>query len=185
MPPEIETARLRLYPPRPEDLEVRLAMDRDPAVMRFIRPIPEDEETQRAEVRKRILQPPRGASWHVEERALSPIGAPGFIGWCGLFPLEDSGLIEIGYRYRRAAWGRGFATEAAAAALDHGFRALELDLIAAVSHPDNVASHRVLLKIGLRRAGTQWHYGLELPFFELGRAEYLAAQSSPNTSPME
>ncbi len=169
MPPEIETARLRLYPPRPEDLEARLAMDRDPEVMRFIRPVPEDAEAQRAEIRNQIPQPPRGAYWHVEERA-----APGFIGWCGLFPLEDSGLIELGYRYLRAAWGRGFATEAATTALDHGFRELKLDPIVAVSDPDNAASHRVLGKIGLRAAGTARHYGRELPFFELNRGAYLA-----------
>ncbi len=117
MPPEIETARLRLYPPRLDDLDVRLAMDRDPEVMRFIRPIPEDVAADRADIRDRILgPPPRGALWHVEERL-----APGFLGWCGVFPLQDSGLMEIGYRFVRAAWGRGFATESAAA-LDHGFR---------------------------------------------------------------
>ena len=169
MPPEIETARLRLYPPRPEDLEARLAMDRDPEVMRLIRPIPEDDEAQRADIRNRILEPPRGAFWHVEVLA-----APSFIGWCGLFPLEDSGLMEIGYRYRPAAWGRGLATEAAVAALDHGFRELRLDPIVAVSDPDNAASHKILQKIGLRAAGTATHYGRELPFFELRRDEYLA-----------
>ncbi len=169
MPPKIETARLRLYPPRLDDLEACLAMDRDPEVMRFIRPIPEDDEAQRADLRNRILEPPPGAFWHVEVLA-----APGFIGWCGLFPLEDSGLMEIGYRYRRAAWGQGLATEAAVAALDHGFRELKLDPIVAVSDPDNEASHRVLHKIGLRAAGTARYYERELPFFELRRDEYLA-----------
>ena len=184
-PPEIETARLRLYPPRPEDLEACLAMDRDPEVMRFIRPIPEDAEAQRAEIRAALDGPPGpGAFWHVEKRSPSSVGGPGFIGWCGVFPLQDSGLMEIGYRFVRAAWGRGFATEAAAAALDHGFRALALDPIVAVSAPANVASHRVLRKIGLRAAGTAKHYGRELPFFELSRADYLAAQSSPSTSRM-
>ncbi len=168
--PEIETARLRLYPPRLEDLEARLAMERDSEVMSFIRPVPEDAAAHRIDIRDRILgpPPPRGALWHVEKLA-----APGCIGWCGLFPLEDSGFIEIGYRYARAAWGRGLATEAAAAALDYGFQVLELDLIVAVSHPDNAASHRVLQNIGLRRAGTARHYGHELPFFELRRREYL------------
>ncbi len=179
MPPEILTERLRLYPPRIEDLEARLAMDRDPEVMRFIRPVPEDAESQRADIRNRILQPPRGAFWHVEVRS-----APGFIGWCGVFPLQDSGLMEIGYRFLRAAWGGGLATEAAAAALDHGFRELELDPVVAVSDPDNAASHGVLHKIGLRAAGTDWHYERELPFFELRRGDYLAAQSSPSTSRM-
>lgn len=180
MPPEIETARLRLYPPRPEDLEARLAMDRDQEVMRFIRPVPADAEAQRSDIRNRILKPPPGAFWHVEERE-----TPGFIGWCGIFPLQDSGLMEIGYRYVRAAWGRGLATEAATAALDHGFRELELDAIVAVSDPDNAASHGVLLKIGLRVQGRERHYGLELAFFVLSRDDYLAAQSSPSTSLME
>ncbi len=173
-PPEIETARLRLYPPRHEDLEACLAMDRDPEVMRFIRPIPEDAEAQRAEIRAALDGPPGpGAFWHVEERSASSVGGPGFIGWCGVFPLQDSGLMEIGYRFLRAAWGRGFATEAAAA-LDHGFRELKLDPIVAVSAPANVVSHRVLRKIGLRAAGTARHYGRELPFFELRRGEYSA-----------
>ncbi len=152
-------------------------MDRDPEVMRFIRPVPEDDEAQRGDIRGRILQPPRGAFWHVEERT-----APGFIGWCGVFPLQDSGLMEIGYRFARAAWGRGLATEAAAAALDHGFRVLALDPIVAVSDPDNVASHGVLLKIGLRVQGRERHYGLELAFFELSRVDYLATPSSSSTS---
>ena len=82
--------------------------------------------------------------------------------------------MEIGYRYCRAAWGRGLATEAAVAALDHGFRVLDLDPIVAVTHPDNATSQNVLRKIGLRAAGTAIHYGYELPFFELGRDEYLA-----------
>ena len=172
-PPEIETARLRLYPPRPEDLEACLAMDRDPEVMHFIRPIPEEVEVQRADIRDRILgPPPQGAFWHFEELA-----TPGFIGWCGLFPLQDSGLIEIGYRFVRAAWGRGLATEVATAALDHGFRELNLNPIVAVSDPDNAASHGVLRKIGLRAAGIARHYGRELPFFELRRDEYLAAHT--------
>jgi RimJ/RimL family protein N-acetyltransferase len=179
-PPEIVTARLRLYPPWPGDLEARLAMDRDQEVMRFTRPVPEDAEAQRKEIRDRILKPPPGAFWHVEERQ-----APGFIGWCGLFPLEDSGLMEIGYRFLRAAWGRGLATEAAATALDHGFRKLKLDSIVAVCDPDNAASYRVLHKIGLRVQRRARHYGLELAFFELRRDDYLAAQSNPSTSRME
>jgi RimJ/RimL family protein N-acetyltransferase len=99
---------------------------------------------------------------------------PGFLGWCGLFPLGHSGLIEIGYRYVPAAWGRGIASEAAAAVLEHGFRALALDPIVAVTHPDNRASQRVLQKIGLRPAGEAYHYGQWLRFFRLRRAEYRA-----------
>lgn len=169
--PILNTARLCLYPPRLEDLEARLAMDRDPGVMRYIRPVSEDIEADRAAVRDRILgrHGPGGHLWHVERR-----GRPGFLGWCGLFDLEDSGLIEIGYRFVRPAWGQGIATEAAAAVLDHGFRGLSIDPVVAVTHPDNWASQAVLRKIGLRPAGKAWHYGQDVMFFRLSRWDYLA-----------
>jgi RimJ/RimL family protein N-acetyltransferase len=174
----LRTARLHLYPQCLEDLEARVAMDRDPQVMRYIRPFPEDIETSRAEVRGRILgaSGPPGPVWHVEFS-----GRPGFLGWCGLIALEDSGLIEIGYRFVVSAWGRGLATEAARAVLDHGFRVLKIDPIVAVTHPENLASQAVLRKIGLRREGTAFHYGLDLPFYRLPLADY----RSPSTSLME
>jgi len=170
----LETERLRLYPPNIADLEARLAMDRDPDVMRFLlRPIPEDVDWHRADVREKILAPenPASAFWHIEEK-----GAPGFIGCCGLFPLEDSGMIELGYRFVRRVWGRGLATDAAAAALDHGFRHLKLAQIVAVTAPRNLASQRVLQKIGLSSAGVFCHYGQDVAVFVCLRADYFAAQ---------
>ncbi len=78
-----------------------------------------------------------------------------FIGCCGLAepdllqPLRPS--VEIGWRLDPAAWGRGFATEAAAAVVDWAFSALQLKRLVAVVHLDNLASHRVADKIGMRR----------------------------------
>ncbi len=146
-------------------------MNRDLAVMRYIGPAAEDTEAERCRLREVILGRGDGAGtfWHVEFKA-----SPGFLGWCGLFPLEKSGFIEIGYRYTQPAWGKGIATEAARAALDHGFRILEVDPIAAVVDPDNRASQGVLEKIGLRRDGMAFHYGRDLQFYRLARSEYLA-----------
>ncbi len=167
----LRTARLDLYSQRLEDLEARVDMDRDPQVMHYIRPIPEDVETSRAEIRGRILgtSGPPGPVWHV-----ALLDRSGFLGWCGLFALEDSGLIEIGYRFIESAWGQGIATEAARAVLDHGFRVLKIDPIVAVTDPENLASQDVLRKIGLRPSGSAFHYGRDLPFYRLSRAEYLA-----------
>ncbi len=174
MPISLETERLRLYPPRIADLEARLAMDRDPDVMRFLlRATPEDIDPHRADIRRKILAlaSPAHVFWHVEEK-----DAPGFIGCCGVFPLEDSGMIEIGYRFVRRVWGRGFATEAAVAALDHGFKHIGLARIVAVTDPRNLASQRVLQKIGLRPAGMAFHYGRDVKMFECRRASNLAAR---------
>lgn len=171
MIPPIETARLRLRPRSPADLEDYLAMDRDPAVARYIWGDPPDETARRAELNKMLNSdnPGPGGAWTVEDKETSA-----FLGWCGLMPLEQSGLVEIGYRYRPQAWGRGVATEAAARVLDHGFRDFGFDPIVAVAHPDNGASHRVLEKIGLVRVGSAFHYGQTLAFFRLSRESYLA-----------
>jgi RimJ/RimL family protein N-acetyltransferase len=171
------TERLRLRPRTMADLEACVAMDLDPEVRRFIYgSTPPDPEELRAQLRTRIAGgwPAEGGIWVVEWR-----DAPGFLGWCGLFPLEASGLIEIGYRYVQSAWGQGIATEAARAVLDHGFRDLGFDPIVGVTHPGNRASQRVLAKIGLIACGRALHYGQRLRFFRLSRTEYLAAAPAP------
>jgi RimJ/RimL family protein N-acetyltransferase len=173
----LTTQRLRLRPRAMSDLDACVAMDLDPDVHRFIYGNqPPDPAQHRANLRARIAGawPPKGGIWVVEWRDL-----PGFLGWCGLFPLEASGLIEIGYRYIRSAWGQGIATEAARAVLDHGFRELGFDPIVAVTHPANLASRHVLKKIGLNACDSAYHYGQWLSFFRLSRTEYLAARARP------
>ncbi len=172
MLPDLETPRLALRPLGLADLNDWLAMDLDPSVARFIWGVPPEPETHREVLRGRLADgwPEVGGIWVVEERA-----APGFLGWCGLFPLEKTGLIEIGYRYLPKAWGRGIATEAAACVLDQGFRSFAFDPIVAVSHPANRASHRVLQKIGLARQADAVHYGQPVALFRLARADYLAS----------
>jgi RimJ/RimL family protein N-acetyltransferase len=168
--PNLETPRLALRPLVRGDLEAWLAMDLDPRVARFIWGAPPVSESHRKALQPRFDSgwPKTGGVWAVEGRA-----GPGFLGWCGLFPLQETGLIEIGYRYRPQAWGRGIATEAAARVLDHGFGGFAFDPIVAVSHPQNRASHRVLEKIGLVRQADAHHYDQTVAFFRLSRADYL------------
>jgi RimJ/RimL family protein N-acetyltransferase len=168
----LTTERLRLRSRTIADLDACVAMDLDPAAHRFIfGDRPPDPREHRARVRAQIASgwPAAGGIWVVEWRH-----APGFLGWCGLFPLENAGPIEIGYRYVQSAWGQGIATEAARALLDHGFRALGFDPIVGVTHPANRASQRVLEKIGLQPRGAAFHYGQAVSFFELSRDAYLA-----------
>ncbi|MEP6615202.1 MAG: GNAT family N-acetyltransferase [Ginsengibacter sp.] len=72
-----------------------------------------------------------------------------FIGWCGLKYRSDLEEIDLGYRLKKSAWGMGFATEAASATLEHGFRNLNIPLITGRAHIDNTSSIRVLEKIGM------------------------------------
>ncbi len=72
------------------------------------------------------------------------------IGWCGLGPLDfDDSEIEIYYGLSRAYWGRGITTEAAKALLHYGFQTIGLDKTVAIVKPKNVASQRVIEKLGM------------------------------------
>lgn len=77
------------------------------------------------------------------------------IGAVGLTVHERHGSAELGYWLGRAWWGRGFATEAAAAVLAHGFEVLELQRIYAHHLARNPASGGVLAKVGMKREGTR------------------------------
>jgi RimJ/RimL family protein N-acetyltransferase len=79
-----------------------------------------------------------------------------FIGFCGLKIMPDGirgleGVIEIGWRLQRAAWGQGFAREAAEASLAWGFANLPVDRIAAITTPGNVRSWGLMQRLGMTR----------------------------------
>ena len=74
------------------------------------------------------------------------------IGYCGLFYFADINgqpEVEIGYRLRRSAWGKGYATEAALAVRDFAFQTLSVQRLIALIDPSNTASIRVAEKIGM------------------------------------
>lgn len=78
-----------------------------------------------------------------------------FMGECGLRHVDDGDLVEVSYGLFPRFQGRGLATEAARACLEYGFRTLGLPRIVAFSREDNVVSHRVLEKIGMKFMGRE------------------------------
>lgn len=168
MPPTFETARLRLRLVEETDREDLIALERDPEVMRFINggaPTPADGLGDDAG-----FLTPRGGEPDVWAAAEKASGA--FIGW---FSLTRHGerTAELGYRLRRAAWGRGLGAEGAQALVERGFRGLGLDRIVAQTMAINQASRRVMEKAGLSYVRT-FHLDLPdpLPGSELGDVEY-------------
>ncbi|MGH2564657.1 MAG: GNAT family N-acetyltransferase [Ginsengibacter sp.] len=73
-----------------------------------------------------------------------------FIGWCGLKYIKETGIIDLGYRLLKSAWGKGYATEAAQYTLDYGLRDLKIEVITGMAHVENIASLKVLEKIGMK-----------------------------------
>ena len=94
------------------------------------------------------------------------------IGQCGLIPLEGTGPgIELGYRFASAQWGKGYATEAAAACRDIGFDDFGLERIYVDVDPQNEASQNVARKLGARRLGRAKHGGSDVVRFVIDRPD--------------
>jgi RimJ/RimL family protein N-acetyltransferase len=163
-PPWLETLRLELRTFVPDDLEELARLDGDPRVMKYIadgKPLARDVVAQRLKrfLRYPALYPDLGI-WRASRR---DTGA--FIGWFALNYAGKSPDVEVGYRLLYDAWGRGFASEGAKAVVDYGFDDLGLDRIIGVTHPDNRASQRVLMKAGLEDIGWGHYYGRQLRLF--------------------
>ena len=149
--PHFTTDRLILRPRQASDLEDSVAINRDPEVMRYLGAV-WPPERQRAHLSAQIdTDFGDGLGyWSVFEQA-----APDrMLGWALLTPLPGTDDVQIGYRLRRDAWGRGIATEAGARLMDHAFTGIGLPALAASVDPDNLGSQRVLAKLGFADAGT-------------------------------
>ena len=72
-----------------------------------------------------------------------------FIGWCGLRFIEDTKNIDLGYRYMKKYWNKGYGTEAAQACLDYGFEKLGMKEIMARANKENIGSIKIMEKIGM------------------------------------
>jgi RimJ/RimL family protein N-acetyltransferase len=148
---ELTTERLRLRNWRADDLDAWFEMGRDPVVMEHF-----PSQFTREQAESALL---RNQAWIAEHGygfwAVELIGGTPFIGFCGIkdVPFEASftPAIEVGWRVARPHWGKGYATEAARAALDYGFGTLALDEIVAFLLPANRRSAAVCDRLGMRR----------------------------------
>jgi RimJ/RimL family protein N-acetyltransferase len=147
----IRTERLILREWRDEDLVPFAAMGQDREVMEFFPTLLDREGSAAMIERIRTYQGSDGFSfWAVEVAGGDP-----FIGFAGLgrprFTAPFTPCVEIGWRFARDAWGKGYATEAARGALDHAFGTLELDEVVAFLVPENRRSAAVCERIGMTR----------------------------------
>lgn len=144
----IDTERLLLRDWRDTDSAPWAAMNADPEVREYLGPLLTPEESA-ASVRffQECLDRNGFGFWAVEVRDTGE-----FIGFTGLDEVDDAMPftgIEAGWRLARTAWGHGYASEAATAVLDYGFRTLGLAEILAVTTVTNTRSQAVMRRIGM------------------------------------
>jgi RimJ/RimL family protein N-acetyltransferase len=147
----ITTARLLLRPWTSSDRAPFAALNADPVVMRFIGPpLTRSQSDRLADRVCRLLEEHGWGLWAVEVPGELP-----FAGFVGLSPTRFdthfTPAVEIGWRLARSAWGQGHATEAARAALDHGFGVVGLPEIVSFTIEANRRSRAVMERIGMHR----------------------------------
>ncbi|GGF00584.1 N-acetyltransferase [Aliidongia dinghuensis] len=173
----LETARLRLVPYRMDHLDGLHAMSSDPRVVRYLGGVTKTLEETVAAIECQM------GRWE----------AHGF-GWWTFFRISTGEIIgagciqylagivgsplEIGWRLRPDHWGQGFATEAARTMAAFAFDQLKAPELLAVAHPENIASRRVMERLGMRYRGIERWYETDAATYEIGAAEWRERQAA-------
>lgn len=146
--PHLTTDRLRLRPFAPEDAEAFHAIWGDPKVIWWgASPSLENTRERFETLLRRHADWPPGVGWFAVTRR----GRDDVLGDLILQPAPFANGIEIGWHFRQDAWGWGYATEAARAVLSHAFGTVGLERVYAIVATQNVASLRVVDKLGMQR----------------------------------
>lgn len=169
----IQTERLIIRPWELTDAEAFFELSQDKGFNLF--PITRYEQSNAESARKWILENIESVSktklgfqgiW--EESSAMLIGIAGY----RLFNLEKENRYEITYRFRESAWGKGYATEAALAMLDYGFKNSPASEIGASITPDNEASIKVAKKIGMKWTNNETLMGVHAEILRISREEF-------------
>ncbi len=150
----VETNRLILREIIDSDIDAMYELDSDPEVHKYLgnKPVKTKEESKKAIdfIRQQYIE--RGIGrWAVINKETQE-----FMGWSGLKlnteePMNGhTNYYDVGYRFIKRFWGKGYATESGKASIQYAFETMKLKTIYGITEIDNQASHNALLKIGLQ-----------------------------------
>ena len=162
----VETDRLGLREILVSDAETMFELNSDPEVLRYTG----DDPFESVEATREFLENYSDYQRNGFGRWIVVLKATGeILGWCGLKRDRETNEVDIGYRFFRKHWNKGYATEAAKACLVFGFEELELDKIIGRARKENTASLNVFDKLGMsfkegfEEDGESWKlYGIEI-----------------------
>ena len=171
----IETERLILRELEYTDDQDLFEMDSDPEVHLYIEnnPVKSIDEIRKVIEMLKIQYKENGiARWAVVDKLTNEC-----VGWSGLKyfnqPLNNhNNFYELGYRFKKKHWGKGFATESSSAILDFGFRNFNVEKIFAITDPKNENSKKVLNKLGFEFQETFDYEGDPTDWFELKKVTW-------------
>ncbi|SDD76197.1 GNAT family N-acetyltransferase [Pedobacter soli] len=165
-----ETERLILRELQPADAAGMFEMDSDPEVHLYLGNKPfntiDESEANIEFIRRQYVENGIGR-WAVIEKA-----SQNFVGWAGLKLITEPinnrvNYHDLGYRFSKKYWGKGYATESAMAARDYAFNVLKLSEIIGIADVNNLGSIHVLEKTGLKRISLFDYQGIKHHWMEM------------------
>ncbi|MEP6515877.1 GNAT family N-acetyltransferase [Microcoleus vaginatus] len=165
---EIETARLYLRQFTPDDLDELYRIYSDPEIMKYLTGVRTREATEIAiHTMLKHWEENNFGMWAVVHKIDRKM-----IGRCGLCFLDKTPEVELGYTLDKVYWNQGLATEASLASLNYGFEILKLDRIVAIARPENIASQRVIQKVGMKYEKNARYYETDVLYYSISRETY-------------
>lgn len=154
---------------QPNDVDALAALCANPDVMRYVgHSVRTREETETELHRMMAHWQAHGFSiWKLVEKETG-----GFVGRAGLIYLDNTPEIEVGYALDCPFWGRGLATEAARVSLQFGVDTLGLERIVAIARPENLASQRVMQKLGMTYEKDAFYYNCEVVYWAIAHEKF-------------
>lgn len=159
----LETERLYLREFTIADTQNLIDLNSDPEVTRYTGDGPVKDLDEAKTLLTDIILPQyknKIGRWAVHLKSTDE-----FIGWCGIKYLEELKEFDLGYRFFKKHWGKGYATEAAKAVMSYGINVLKLNEIVARASVDNHNSIKVLEKVGLKFREEGFEHGEKVKMF--------------------
>jgi len=147
---DIDTQRILLRRWIESDLDAFIRMNANPSVMRYFPAVLSADETRTFydSIQQEFDEYGYGL-YAAEEKSRGNF--MGFIGFhWSVLDMDFCPCIEIGWRLEQCFWGKGYASEGAKACLKYGFEVLAFDYVASFTSTENIASQRVMQKIGMQ-----------------------------------
>lgn len=153
----IETDKFLLREIEFSDLDAMFELDSDPLIHKYLGNKPIKDKKQAEEtikfVRQQYLENGIGR-WAIQEKENNE-----FVGWTGLKLVKEtinnqSNYYDLGYRILRKHWGKAYASQSAKLSLDYAFNIMKINEIFAAAHIHNIASNKILQKLGFEYINT-------------------------------
>lgn len=167
----LETSRTYLREMTPADAEAAYLLNLDPDVIKYTGDVAFESVAQAENFLKNYdhYQQYGFGRWAVINKSDGE-----FLGWCGLKYSKEYDEFDIGFRFFKKYWNKGYATETAKKCLDFGFYELGIDRIVGRAMKDNIASIKVLEKLGMVFLTTFDFDGHEGVVYELHQSRYFS-----------